>query len=110
MSIGGISRQPRAAKTSAVEDKFGRTVRRLLSSPPKKAGKKEGPRKGAVCLPEYEWVIGADGKARRVKPGIRLLAHGIPGRVGLLRGFGNAIDPRPAVAFIQAADEAMRME
>jgi DNA (cytosine-5)-methyltransferase 1 len=54
-----------------------------------------------------EWVIGGDGKARRVKPGVRLLAHGVPGRVGKLRGFGNAIDPRPAAAFIQAADEAM---
>lgn len=52
------------------------------------------------CL---DWAIGADGKARRVKPGVRLLAHGIPNRVGLLRGFGNAIDLRPAAAFIQAA-------
>ena len=50
----------------------------------------------------YEWVIGADGKSRRVKPGIRLLAHGIPNRVGKLRGFGNAIDPRPASDFIAA--------
>jgi DNA (cytosine-5)-methyltransferase 1 len=49
-----------------------------------------------------DWVIGADGKARRVKSGVRLLAHGIPNRVGLLRGFGNAIDPRPAAAFIEA--------
>jgi len=49
-----------------------------------------------------EWAIGADGKARRVKPGIRLLAHGVPNRVGKLRGFGNAIDPRPAAAFIEA--------
>jgi DNA (cytosine-5)-methyltransferase 1 len=56
----------------------------------------------------FAWVRGADGKERRVKPGIRLLAHGFPGRVGLLRGFGNAIDPRPAAAFIRAADEAMR--
>lgn len=47
-----------------------------------------------------EWVIGADGKARRVKSGIRLLAHGVPARVGKLRAFGNAIDPRPAAAFI----------
>lgn len=54
-----------------------------------------------------EWVIGADGKARRVKPGIRLLAHGVPNRVGLLRGFGNAIDPRPAAAFIEAAMSAL---
>ncbi len=50
-----------------------------------------------------EWAIGADGKARRVKSGIRLLAHGIPARVGKLRAFGNAIDPRPAAAFIGAA-------
>jgi DNA (cytosine-5)-methyltransferase 1 len=50
----------------------------------------------------HEWAIGADGKARRVKPGVRLLAHGVPGRVGLLRGFGNAIDPRPASQVIGA--------
>jgi hypothetical protein len=31
-----------------------------------------------------------------------LLANGFPARVGLLRGFGNAIDPRPAAAFIAA--------
>lgn len=54
-----------------------------------------------------EWVVGADGKARPVKPGIRLLAHGVPNRVGALRGFGNAIDPRPAAAFIKAAMEAI---
>lgn len=63
-----------------------------------------GGRPGALGGPgaDYEWVIGADGKARRVKPGVRLLAHGIPNRVGKLRGFGNAIDPRPAAQFIGA--------
>jgi hypothetical protein len=35
------------------------------------------------------------------------LAHGVSGRVGKLRGFGNAIDPRPAAQFILAADEAI---
>lgn len=49
-----------------------------------------------------EWVRGADGKARRVKPGIRLLAHGVPARVAKLRALGNAIDLRPAAAFIRA--------
>jgi len=58
---------------------------------------------------ELSWVTGADGKARRVKPGLRLLAHGVPGRVGKLRGFGNAIDPRPAATFIEAADYAMSL-
>jgi DNA (cytosine-5)-methyltransferase 1 len=55
---------------------------------------------------DAEWIVGADGKARRVKPGLRLLAHGIPGRVGLLRGFGNAIVPPLAAEFVRAAREA----
>jgi DNA (cytosine-5)-methyltransferase 1 len=52
------------------------------------------------------WVIGHDGKARRVEPSIRLLAHGVSARVGKLRALGNAIDPRSAAAFIQAYIEA----
>lgn len=47
-------------------------------------------------------AIGADGKARRVKPGIRLLAHGVPARVGQLRAFGNAIVPQVAAEIIGA--------
>jgi DNA (cytosine-5)-methyltransferase 1 len=30
------------------------------------------------------------------------LAHGVPGRVGLLRGYGNAIVPQAAAEFIAA--------
>ncbi len=41
------------------------------------------------------------------KPGIFPLAHGIPGRVGLLRGAGNAIVPQVAAQFIRAATEAI---
>lgn len=48
------------------------------------------------------WLRGADGKARRVEPGIRLLAHGVPGRVGQLRALGNAIVPRAAKEIIGA--------
>lgn len=43
----------------------------------------------------------------RVGPGISIVAHGIPNRVGTLRGAGNAIVPQVAAEFIQAADEAM---
>lgn len=43
-----------------------------------------------------------DGKTRRVEPSIFPLAHGVPGRVGLLRGYGNAIVPQVAAEFIGA--------
>ena len=49
-----------------------------------------------------EWLPGADGKSPRVKPGVRLLAHGIPGRVGRLRAYGNAIVPQVAAEVIRA--------
>ncbi|MET0407063.1 MAG: DNA cytosine methyltransferase [Hyphomicrobium sp.] len=48
------------------------------------------------------WVIGYDGKARRVEPGIRLLAHGVSGRVAKLRAGGNAIVPQEAAECIAA--------
>ena len=43
-----------------------------------------------------------DGKARRLKPGVEPLADGVPSRVGLLRGYGNAIVPQVAAEFIKA--------
>ena len=51
---------------------------------------------------EYNWLEGADGKARRVEPSIRLLAHGVSGRVGRLRAYGNAIVPPLAAEVIKA--------
>jgi DNA (cytosine-5)-methyltransferase 1 len=54
-----------------------------------------------------EWIGCADGKTRRIKPGIRLLANGIPARVGKLRAFGNAIVPQAAAKFIQAASDSI---
>jgi DNA (cytosine-5)-methyltransferase 1 len=48
------------------------------------------------------WIIGHDGKARRVEPRIRLLAHGVSGRVGKLRAYGNAIVPEVAAEVIGA--------
>ena len=49
------------------------------------------------------WIPCRDGKSRPVEPGSFPLAHGVPGRVGLLRGYGNAIVAPLAAAFIQAS-------
>ena len=70
---------------------------------------------------DHVWLAGADGKARRFKPGIRLLAYGVSGglalvrtrkdgaeethtynRVGALRAFGNAIVPSLAAEVVRA--------
>lgn len=56
---------------------------------------------------DAEWLTGADGKARRAQPGIRLLAHGVPNRVGRLRGYGNAIVPPLAAEVICALMEVL---
>lgn len=48
------------------------------------------------------WIECADRKARRIESGIFPLAHGVPNRVGTLRGAGNAIVPQVAAEFIGA--------
>jgi DNA (cytosine-5)-methyltransferase 1 len=55
---------------------------------------------------DHVWLTGADGKARRSKPGLPLLAHGIPNRVGRLRAYGNAIVAQVAAEVIRAFVEA----
>jgi DNA (cytosine-5)-methyltransferase 1 len=52
------------------------------------------------------WLTGADGKSRRAQPGLPLLAHGIPNRVGKLRAYGNAIVPPLAAEVIGAYMDA----
>jgi DNA (cytosine-5)-methyltransferase 1 len=48
------------------------------------------------------WDTGTPETGRRIEPSIRLLAHGVPGRVGQLRAYGNAIVPQVAAEIIGA--------
>ena len=48
------------------------------------------------------WLPCRDGKARPTQSGILPLAHGVPNRVGTLRGAGNAIVPQVGAAFVRA--------
>lgn len=63
-------------------------------------------RGGSGFWSDHIWLTGADGKSRRSKPGLPLLAHGIPNRVGRLRAYGNAIVAQVAAEVIKAFLEA----
>lgn len=58
---------------------------------------------------DADWLFCRDGKWRPVEPGTFPLAHGLPARVGRLRGYGNAINPRQAAEFVIASVEAMQL-
>ncbi|HKN16238.1 MAG TPA: DNA cytosine methyltransferase [Candidatus Sulfotelmatobacter sp.] len=48
------------------------------------------------------WLPCRDGKARPTEPGTLPLADGLPRGVELLRGYGNAVVPQVAAAFVKA--------
>lgn len=62
---------------------------------------------GRALWDDADWLYCRDGKYRPVEPGTFPLAHGIPARVGRLRGYGNAIVPQVAAAFLKSVKEEL---
>jgi DNA (cytosine-5)-methyltransferase 1 len=63
----------------------------------------EGAPGGSSPWSDLVWLPCTDGKARPTQPSLQPLAHGVPGRVGRLRAYGNAIVPALAAEFIKAS-------
>lgn len=92
---------------STITSRIGRLEHANGSGRGEQCGTKpvESPFTGIECAgawSDYDILPCLDGKSRRVESGTFPLAHGVPGRVGLLRGYGNAIVPQLAAEFIRA--------
>jgi len=64
-------------------------------------------RDGINAWNKYNTITATNKKTRRIEPRIIPLAHGVSGRVGLLRGYGNAIVPQVAAEFVMACSEIL---
>jgi DNA (cytosine-5)-methyltransferase 1 len=82
-------------------DREGRRSEQDRPTPPADVGC----RRNGSFWSDHEWIICHDGKARRTKPGLRLLVNGMAGRVSLWRLVGNSIVPQLAAEFLKAVME-----
>lgn len=55
---------------------------------------------------DAEWIVCHDGKARRTKPGLSLLAPRTGGRVSMWRALGNALCAPLAIEVVKAVMES----
>ena len=94
-------------RTGSVAD----TADGLVPQQERGAEGRDGPRPDGALDPrrddrtfwaDCEWLPCRDGKWRPVEPGTFPLAHGVPVRLGRLRGYGNAIVPQVAAEVIRA--------
>jgi len=112
---------PDAAITAGAPDKpDGCGVAGWLEHPASNGRQQRGSEPGKRCVERgrldgwatARWHTCLDGKLRRIPPEPEFfpLAHGLSGRVGLLRGYGNAIVPQVAATFVRAFMEAVGIE
>lgn len=99
---GPVHDQPRGGDSNMADSARGRWAARQHVG---EASAGERSRSADGGWSDCTWIPCADGVSRPAEPGTHPLAHGVPGRVGLLRGYGNAIVPQVAAAFIRAALE-----
>ena len=111
----GEGRQPHGAPAGRKQGNGELERSRAISRPGD--ANEQGPQgrneRGHSADERTPWASGVvlactDGKTRRVEPSIFPLAHGVSGRVGLLRGYGNAIVPQVAAEFIGAYLDTLR--
>ena len=95
---GGLGDSELHGSSSVKQPRGAEEKRRMLQS--------EGP-SAFNFWSDAIWIPCKDGKTRRIssEPAFFPLVDGIPGRVAMLRGFGNAIVPQVAAEFIKAYEE-----
>ncbi len=106
-SDGGLQRSGRLVQSSedatagelGEPESDGRERQRLRSTTSRS---QSGDSQATTFWSDCDWIPCRDGKSRPVEPGTFPLAHGVPARVGRLRGYGNAINPHVAAEVIRA--------
>lgn len=86
----------RAVQTQHGERQRFRIDAGAVGGPVERARTAGGPWSDYIIIPCEK------GKSRRIEPSTCPMVDGFPGRVGLLRGYGNAIVPQVAAEFIAA--------
>ena len=105
LSASGVVDHPGSVGRDQGRNDHARHVGQFVDS----AGQSGRPGAGHDGWASVDWIGCRDGRWRPVEPGTQPLAYGVPGRVGLLRGYGNAIVPQVGAAFMRAVMEALDM-
>ena len=107
---GGLANYARSGRREERADGGGRNVRDCpegLAAGLGAGGEPRRPRPTNGFWGTADWLFCRDDKWRPVESGTQPMAHGLPARMGRLRGYGNAINPYAAAAFIEAFLESL---